>query len=349
MQPKTLYWVCHIAGWSCFTLYVLTGYVAAVGFPHVQVSAVVTILFFDAGVCPLVSHQLRSWMRRRGWMALPFRTLTPRLIGIALLLGAGLTSLVMLAEVLIHGYQDLGTSTLVGMFFGFAWGMAGWLFIYFAVIARRRHVALGRQALELRVVARDAQLRALRSQLNPHFLFNCLNSLRGLIAEDPARAASMVTGLAGLLRYSLRSDRTVTIALAEEMEAVGDYLSIERVRFEERLHVECVLSPAALAAHIPPMLVQTLVENAITHGIATLPGGGAVRIDAQVVDGFLDIQVSNTGKLGLSAGGAGVGLENARERLRLLYGDAASLALHERDGGTVVASVLMPSQSEAAP
>jgi two-component system, LytTR family, sensor histidine kinase AlgZ len=344
MQPKTLYWVCQIAGWSCFTLYVLTGYVAAVGIPHIQVSAIVTILVFDAGVCPLVSHQIRLWMRRRGWIALPFRTLTPRLTGVAFLVGAGLTMLVMLVEVLIHGYQDLDTSTLVGMFFGFSWGMAGWLLIYCAVIARRRHVALERQALALTLVARDAQLRALRSQLNPHFLFNCLNNLRGLIAEDPAKAVSMVTGLAGLLRYSLRSDRAATIALAEEMEAVHDYLSLERVRFEERLHVQCTMSPTALAARIPPMLVQTLVENAITHGIAELPAGGVVRIDARVVDGHLKIQVANSGRLRASVAGTGVGLENAREQLRLLYGDAASLALRERGGDMVVASVMIPAR-----
>lgn len=347
MQPKTLYWVCQGAGWSCFTLYVLTGYVAAVGISHARTIDVVSILFFDAGVCPIVSHQLRLWMRRRGWIGLPFRTLVPRLIGVALLAGAGLTSLVMLVEVLVHGHQDLGTGALVGMFLGFSWGMSGWFLIYVAVVARRRHVALERQALELTVVARDAQLRALRAQLNPHFLFNCLNSLRAMIAEDPVRAASMVTGLAGLLRYSLRSHRAPTIALAEEMEAVGDYLSLERVRFEERLHVDCTVSPAALDAHIPPMLVQTLVENAITHGIAELPAGGSVRVDAEVIDGRLQIQVSNTGRLAASAGDGGVGLHNAREQLRLLYGDAASLVLHQR-GETVVASVRLPGTREAA-
>ena len=347
MQPKTLYWICQGAGWSLFTLYVLTGYVAAVGISRVRLSDVAIILLFDAGVCPIVSHQIRLWMRRRGWIGLPLRTLAPRLIGVAVLAGAALTSLVAAAGMLIHGRQDYGAGTLVGMFFGFSWGMAGWLAIYFGVMARRRHVALERQALELRVVARDAQLRALRAQLNPHFLFNCLNSLRAMIVEDPARAASMVTGLAGLLRYSLRSNRQSTIALAEEMEAVWDYLDLARVRFEERLHVDCALAPATLDARIPPMLMQTLVENAITHGIAELPEGGVVRIDARVVDGWLQIQVSNTGRLAATASPGGVGLQNTREQLRLLYGNAALLALHQR-GDTVVASVRLPRVPEVA-
>lgn len=342
MQTKTLYWVCQAAGWGCFTLYVLTGYVAAVGIAQVRVSSVVSILFFNAGLCPVVSDQLRRWMQRRGWIGLPFRRLAPRLTGVVLLLAAGLTGLVALGEVLVHGDQSLGTQLIVGIFFGFSWGMVGWLLIYLAVLARRRHVVLERRALELTVVAREAQLRALRSQLNPHFLFNCLNSLRGLILEDPPRAASMVTGLAGLLRHSLRADRTGTIALAEEMEAVSDYLSLERMRFEDRLHVDCTVSPDALTVRIPPMLVQTLVENAIKHGIAELPDGGAVRIDAELFDGHVQIDVANTGRLKPAGETAGVGLENAREQLRLVYGGAASLALTDRADGTVVARLRIP-------
>ena len=138
------------------------------------------------------------------------------------------------------------------------------------MLARRRRDTLERQALELSLVARDAQLRALRAQVNPHFLFNSLNSLRGLITEDPARAAAMVTGFAGLMRYSLDSDSRETVTLAEEMEAVDDYLGLERVRFEDRLLVERAIAPEALEVRIPPMMVETLVENAIKHGIANI-------------------------------------------------------------------------------
>ena len=167
----------------------------------------------------------------------------------------------------------------VSIFFGFTWAFAGWLVIYFSVHGRRRREAL---QLELAVVSRDAQLRSLRAQINPHFLFNSLNSLRHLILADPQRAVTMVTGLADLLRYSLASDRSDMVPLGDELAIVDEYLGLEQVRLEERLRVERAIEPAALPARVPPMLVQSLVDNAIKHGIATLPQGGLVRLSARI-------------------------------------------------------------------
>jgi LytS/YehU family sensor histidine kinase len=113
------------------------------------------------------------------------------------------------------------------------------------------------------VAARDTELRALRAQLDPHFLFNSLNSLRGLITEDPARAQEAVTGLAGLLRHTLQRGRARTATLESEIEATQHYLELEALRFESRLRYEIDVDPSALDDAVPPMLVQTLVENAI--------------------------------------------------------------------------------------
>ncbi len=172
----------------------------------------------------------------------------------------------------------MSAENATGIVFGFAMAFAGWLTIYFAVQSRRKRDAL---QLELDVVAREAQLRSLRAQLNPHFLFNCLNSLRHLIVTQPARAEIMVTGLAELLRYSLASDRTDAVGLSDELRIVDEYLDIERVRLEDRLTVTRQVAREALRARVPPMLIQTLVNNAIKHGIAELPQGGVVRIEAQ--------------------------------------------------------------------
>jgi LytS/YehU family sensor histidine kinase len=184
-------------------------------------------------------------------------------------------------------------------------------------------------------------LHALQGQLNPHFLFNCLNSLRALIVEDPERAQTMVTRMADLLRRSLRTNPAETIPLQEEMVAVNDYLDLEHVRFEDRLRVSCFLEPRELTCRVPPMIVQTLVENGLKHGIAHLPEGGELRIAARVVNDRLQVEVTNSGKLFPESEHTGSGLYNARERLRLIYGDSASLTLAARDGNNVVATLVI--------
>jgi LytS/YehU family sensor histidine kinase len=201
--------------------------------------------------------------------------------------------------------------------------------------------------MELKMAADEAALRALRAQINPHFLFNCLNSLRHLIAVNPDRAQAMVTSLADMLRYSLDSDRRDLAPLSAELRIVDEYLGLERVRFEERLHVERAIDPAALPVLVPTMLLQSLVDNAIKHGIADLIDGGVVRVEATVRGAELQLSVRNTGPLKPAVNGQGQGLRNAQERLRLLYGGAASLSLRDAQGMTE-ALVKIPMIAPAA-
>ena len=210
--------------------------------------------------------------------------------------------------------------------------------IYFALHARRQREA---RELELTLDARNAQLDMLRAQVNPHFLFNCLNSLRALIAENPERAASMVTSLSDLLRYSLQSDRTHTVSLAEDLAIVDEYVSLERVRFEDRLRFERTLDPGVLNCRVPPMLVQTLVENAVKHGVTDLPHGGVVHVRAAVDGRTMTISVSNSGTMRHAYDESGHGLRNAMARLRLLYEHNASFSLSDASGETI-ASVTIP-------
>lgn len=332
--PGRLYWVCQIAGWGSFAIYVLASYLWAVG-PHRRLTDVASILFFNVVVGPVVTHGLRRRMYARGWPQLPLRRWVPRALGSVVILAGGMTALV---AIVAEGNAGLAAVQLTGIFLGFSWAIAGWQLIYYAVLARRRHDAL---RLQLAITGREAQLQSLRAQLNPHFLFNCLNSVRSLIIENPERASSMVTSLAEILRYSLASDRRDTVRFEEELDVIDEYVNLERMRFEERLRMERFVDPSVLDARIPPMLVQTLVENAVKHGISDLPQGGVVRLDARPHGARIEILVSNTGHLKAPAPDAGYGLRNATERLRLLYGDAASLTLREQDG-TTVATLTIP-------
>jgi LytS/YehU family sensor histidine kinase len=221
---------------------------------------------------------------------------------------------------------------------------AGWVALYLAfAMQRHRYRAEVRQA-QLGEALQAAELRLLQSQLNPHFLFNALNGLRALIAEDPARAREAVTHLAKTLRYTLASSDENLVSLERELEMVDDYLALESLRLAERLRVERDIEPAARQARIPAMLLQTLVENALKHGIAALKEGGTLTIDARITGGELVIQVLNPRPAESAApGAAGVGLRNATQRLRLLFGTHASLRLDLSDPSRVTAEVRLPA------
>jgi hypothetical protein len=201
------------------------------------------------------------------------------------------------------------------------------------------------------VQAKEARLQALELQLNPHFFFNSLNNVRALIAEDPERAQTAVTQLAGLMRYALKAGQETTVPLRKELEMVRTYLDLEQVRLEDRLRYEIDAEDSALDHPVPLLLVQTLVENGIKHGVAPRPEGGRLTVTARTEGDALCVWVTNTGRLDPDAE-SGLGLENARERLQLLFGDEATLTLENveddargdgaQEAPAVVAHVAIP-------
>jgi LytS/YehU family sensor histidine kinase len=250
-------------------------------------------------------------------------------------MGAVITVAVDVGNAVAHGRVWIPMEGTWWMLFAYAMAFNGWMWIY-----DWTHIRLRREKL-----VRDAQLRSLKAQLNPHFLFNSLNSVRSLISENPQGAASMVTGLSEILRYSLTADRKDTVPLADEICVIDEYIAVERLRFEERLRIERAIDPRALSVLVPPMIVQTLVENAVKHGVANVPGGGGVRVDVYLTGDRLNIVVRNTGRFKTATDGEGFGLQNASERLRLLYGQRASLTVREEtnvDGEHTVAELVLP-------
>jgi two-component system sensor histidine kinase AlgZ len=183
-----------------------------------------------------------------------------------------------------------------------------------------------RRALESEIASREAELRALRAQIHPHFLFNSLNSINALIAARPEEARRLCVRLGDFLRRSLSVGSHETITLAEELDLAEQLLAIEKVRFGERLAHELRADDAARACAVPPLLLQPLVENAVTHGIAQLLEGGTVRVTAERREGELLISVENPRDPD-SPGrrGTGIGLQNVRRRLAALHGDAADM------------------------
>jgi len=284
-------------------------------------------------------------MKRRHWLKLSPLEALPRVFLASIVVGVAITAWVTSGWPLVFGMEALKASGSSWVFPAiFIWSVTVflWTAIYLGVHYFGSYKTSEMEILRLAVVAKDAQLRVLLAQVNPHFIFNCLNSLRALIIEDPPRAQTMVTELASMLRYSLQSGKTDAVSLETELEAVSAYLKLEAIRLEERLRVKIDVDPHSLGTQIPPMLLQTLVENGVKHGVARLLQGGEIRVASEMQNGALKIRVQNSGQLAESSGSTRMGLDNIRQRLQLLYGDAASLILRNQDADFVIAEVSIP-------
>jgi LytS/YehU family sensor histidine kinase len=196
---------------------------------------------------------------------------------------------------------------------------------HYVVIAQQAARAVEVRAVETSMLAREAELRALRAQINPHFLFNSLNSISALTSIDPARAREMCLLLADFLRLTLGMGEKHVIRLSEELDLLEKFMAIEKVRFGERLHIEENVQEEAKDCQIPALLLQPLLENAVSHGIASMADGGWIRLYAQVEDGRLGIIVDNDrDDEAPPRRKGGVGLKNVRSRLEARYGKDAA-------------------------
>ena len=223
----------------------------------------------------------------------------------------------------------------------YAMTITGWSAIYFGIKYWQKWQTERENALQSVALANKAQLEMLRYQLNPHFLFNALNSIRASVDEDAARAKEMITRLSEFLRYSLLGESEKKIPLREEIEAVQNYLAIEKIRFEEKLEIEFDIKKAAEDFYVPCFLLNPLVENAIKHGLQTSAKPLKLKISADVFDNKLILEVINSGKLydGHSNGsGTKIGLKNVRERLEKLFGADGRFELRQ-DGDFVKARI----------
>ena len=256
----------------------------------------------------MLTHFLRPVMARWKWKQLGWRSLIPR-ISARRSCCRRLWYAILYSW--IHGVVGLPWNSKYSIAlilvcdecFG-AMFFSAWLCLYFFYNVFERLNRSEIERFQLMTSVKEAELRALKSQVNPHFIFNSLNSLRALIDEDPARARKAVTQLANLLRYSLQSGQLETVPFEDELGIVNDYLALEQVRHEERLRLRLDIAPEALHLPIPPMLLQTLVENAVKYGISPRPEGGEIAIVARKEGGTLRIQVSNPGEI--CGGGARV-------------------------------------------
>ena len=213
-------------------------------------------------------------------------------------------------------------------------------YIVYHYVDKNRKDQLDRLKLENTV--KELELKTIKSHINPHFIFNSLNSIRALVDENPERARKAITELSNILRSSMKAEKSETVTLEKELNIVEDYLALEHMRFEERLQVQMDIDPDTLGQPVPPMMLQTLVENSIKHGISKLVNGGVVRIVADFKDDHLDLLVQNTGQLNGNINEDGFGIKSTQDRLNLMYQGKATFAIRNMDSNMVESKVTMP-------
>jgi sensor histidine kinase YesM len=343
------YWLCQILFWSAQSGTVL--FFVLMNAPAGRAAWKYFLIFgIAAALAILCTHAYRARVRRDGWLALSISKAVPKAILASAIIGIVLTIAEAALWILLFGRANAHEilEWLPYALGGWSFDVLVWSGLYFRIKERRRIRQLEIESLQLAVVAKDAQLQALVSQVNPHFLFNCLNSLRALIIENPAKAQNMVTALSSLLRYSLQAGKATTVPLKTELEMVENYLRLESIRFEERLASQTEIAPETLHIQVPVMLVQSLVENGVKYGIEKHKDGGTLRVASWLQNGALKIRVTNPGQLASNGNSTQIGLENARERLRLLYGNAGSLELRNDGADSVAAEISIPPHTEAS-
>ena len=220
--------------------------------------------------------------------------------------------------------------------------MALWLLLYMVwhYLERNRKDEVDKLSLEKTV--KELELNTIKSHINPHFIFNSLNSIRALVDENPQRARTAITELSNILRSSMQVEKMETVPLHKELDIVKDYLALEHMRFEERLRIEMDIDEDTLEQPVPPMMLQTLVENAIKHGISKKIKGGVVKIISRFTDHHFELIVQNTGTLDGEIVPEGFGIKSTRDRLKFLFQGKADFQIKKINGSEVQAKIVMP-------
>lgn len=342
-----IYWASQIGGWGGGLLLGIWGELLKPD-PEPNPGRRPSVVIYVSTVMGLlISHVLRWVILRWRWKEQRLPALIPRVITGSLLCGAALASVTMPLEAGIWNEAGPGLISLVVVWLSLHF--VAWSGIYFGYHYYVQLQETRLQKLKMDVSIKETALASLRSQVNPHFLFNGLNTLRDLIETDPAGARAVVTQMAKLFRASLSSGDRHLIPLHQELETVEAYLLIEKTRFEDRLPVRSLIDPAVREASVPPFLLQTLVENAVKYGVSSgtgsAPPPGIEYRAAPAEDGALVLTVSNHGRLGQPTSSTGLGLKMARERLALLFDGRASLTIEPQENGLIVARAVIPQSS----
>jgi len=336
MKKNQLYILLQIGGWMFYAI--LAFLVLQASNPNTLKLITILFLVFSIGIS--ITHVYRFFIIKLGWTKLNIGALIPRVLFSVMVLSVVFHGLYLMAFALMFQTKPpLDLTNLIN------WStlLAMWSIIYFAYQFFERYRQEEIKNLKWEASKNEIELNKLKSQLNPHFIFNSMNSIRALIDDEPVKAKRSVTQLANILRNTLMMGRKKTILFEEEMKVVNDYIGLEKTRYEERLSFSENITDDAYGFQIPPLMIQTLIENGIKHGISTLPEGGKIELRALIKEDSLCIEIENSGALDENkVSETGFGILNTTQRLNLLYGDKAFFDISNTDHHTVLTRVRIP-------
>jgi two-component system, LytTR family, sensor kinase len=324
-RKNKIYWYCQIIGWSVYIFlnlifFGLTGKSTAR-------ESVLLLTFLPMGI--FYTHLYRNIIIR-------YRFLKLKVIGqviIVILSSVALAIIFILTSYAIAFIIGSKVTFNIVDFFANVFSVVVvfvmWNIFYFVFHYFQNYKRSEINNYRLMALSNETELNNLKAQLNPHFMFNSLNSIRALIDEEPPKAKKAITQLSNILRNTLLMSKNKEITLKDELVLVKDYLELEQIRYEERLTAIFSKDENCEGILVPPLIVQAQVENGIKHGISRLPEGGKIEIEVYKDQQFLHIHVSNSGQLNTAKPETGFGFKNSEQRLQILYGDTAKITIHE--------------------
>jgi len=345
MSKNLLFWICQWSGWS---IAILVNFIIQV----LQKDTRIIDEIYSNGAF-LLSGVVITWFLRKTYQRFKLLDLSPLKLIMPVMLFSILTTVCILFVSFsvidlynkIAGIEvDVFTQKMwLGNVIGIFPIILGWSLLYITInyLFRWRQSEIDK--LNLESALKDAQLNTLIGQVNPHFMFNSLNNIRGLMLEDVNKSREMLTLLSKVLRYSLASHKKQLIPIKQELAMVRDFIKLSTIQFEERLQYQEYISVENTDIRLPPMIIQMLVENAIKHGISEVKGGGLLTLFVSQEGDKLHIKVTNPGNItgSLANKSTGIGLENIKQRLQLLFDDMALLTIEEK-GGLVIVNMTLP-------
>ncbi|MES2776088.1 MAG: histidine kinase [Bacteroidota bacterium] len=338
------YWVFQLGGWSAFvllyTFFYFTLQIKDQPYFFHQ-------LFLEAGQGLIITHIMRLVIRETKLLDKKLNNQIIMLIALTFTFSVAFSSMNIFSEKFL-GIESpkMGSFSLSNKLIRTAFGCFMWLTIWSLIYFTYHYVSRSRREqvdkIRLEALVKELELKTIKAHINPHFIFNALNSIRALVDENPIRARTAITELSNILRSSMTSDKVETVSLEKELSIVKDYLALEQIRFEERLQVELHIDEDTLDQPVPPMMLQTLVENAIKHGIGKTVAGGHISIISDFTDDHHELIIRNTGHLNGAAGEEGFGIGSTKNRLNLLYGGKAAFQIKDLNENEVEAKVTLP-------
>ena len=344
LNKLSKYWICQISGWGA-NLAISTFFYLTLSVRKVDNFFLIITISVLLGIA--ITHIMRMVIREYKVLEKPLQTQIIALVVLTITFAIVYACADVAIERVLN-LRDMGgpkislaneiARTAISYFFLlFIWNLIYYTYHY---VERDRHQEV--DTLKLQSIVKELELKTIKSHINPHFIFNALNSIRAMVDENPSRARTAITELSNILRSSMQAEKLEIVPLERELNIVKDYLALEKMRFEERLTIEMEIDEDTLGQPVPPMMLQTLVENAIKHGISKKINGGKIKVISNFVNDHHELVVQNSGQLNSYVNEDGFGVKSTQYRLNLLYQGKATFEIKNVNLDMVESRITMP-------